>query len=151
MRVLICGDRHWGENEEEEVIIFETVFHLKEKFGDDLIIVEGEAPGADSIARDSAEMLWVEVSKFTADWARYGKSAGPIRNKQMLQEGKPQLVIAFHKDIENSRGTKHMVNISRDAGIPVIVIEDWGPSWDPFIFFLEAFKVDAIIEDGTVG
>jgi hypothetical protein len=46
-------------------------------------------------------------------WA--GK-AGPIRKQQMLDEGKPDLVVAF----PGGRGTAHMVRIARAAGIEVI-------------------------------
>ena len=41
----------------------------------------------------------------------------------MLEEGKPDKVLAFHEDIESSKGTKHMVKISQEAGIPVEVFK----------------------------
>jgi hypothetical protein len=59
------------------------------------------------------------VRHFPADWDKYGKAAGPIRNKQMLDEGKPQAVIAFSYDLARSRGTANMVAQARDAGLPV--------------------------------
>lgn len=59
---------------------------------------------------------------FPADWKRYGKAAGPIRNQQMIDEGKPDLVLAFHENINESRGTKDMVARARGIGIKVIII-----------------------------
>lgn len=48
----------------------------------------------------------------------------PIRNKQMLDEGKPDLVLAFHTDIENSKGTKNMIYQAKKRGIKVILIKE---------------------------
>lgn len=50
------------------------------------------------------------------------KAAGPRRNQQMLDEGKPEVAFAFHDYIENSRGTKDMVKRLESAGVPVYVI-----------------------------
>ncbi|KKN01348.1 hypothetical protein LCGC14_1128740 [marine sediment metagenome] len=52
----------------------------------------------------------------------YGKAAGPIRNKQMLDEGQPHLVLAFHDNIEESTGTKDMVKQAAKRGIETLVI-----------------------------
>jgi hypothetical protein len=60
--------------------------------------------------------------EYPAQWHKYGRAAGPIRNQQMLAEGKPDLVLAFHDDIDGSRGTKDMVNRARRAGVKVEVI-----------------------------
>ena len=63
--------------------------------------------------------MGVPVEVYPADWTRYGKPAGPIRNRQMLNEGKPDMVIAFHDDLSVSVGTKDMVDIANAAGLPV--------------------------------
>ena len=47
----------------------------------------------------------VVVEEFKADWDKFGRAAGPIRNAQMLREGKPDLVVAF----PGGRGTANMV------------------------------------------
>ena len=59
---------------------------------------------------------------YPADWDRFGRAAGPIRNKQMLDEGKPTLVIAVHEDISKSKGTKNMVEQAEKRGIDVLVV-----------------------------
>ena len=52
-----------------------------------------------------------------------GGAAGAIRNGQMLTEGKPDLVVAFHGNISISKGTKNMVEQATKAGIRCIVVE----------------------------
>ena len=59
------------------------------------LVIQGEARGADSLARDVAQNLGIEVLPFPANWEKYGRAAGPIRNKQMLDEGDPDGVLAF--------------------------------------------------------
>ena len=100
MRVLICGDRDWVDRD----LIHSWIEQLQE-WGVDSII-EGEARGADTIAREEAEKLGIEVEKFPAEWNRFGRAAGPIRNRQMLDEN-PDLVLAFHDHIEFSKGTRN--------------------------------------------
>uniref|UniRef100_A0A6M3LBB5 DUF2493 domain-containing protein n=1 Tax=viral metagenome TaxID=1070528 RepID=A0A6M3LBB5_9ZZZZ len=99
-------------------------------------LIEGEATGADSIARDEAKKLGFTVLPFPAKWEEYKqkypvkefgmkwKSAGTDRNTQMLVEGKPDLVVAFHSNIGTSKGTKNMINQAKKAGIKVILIEE---------------------------
>lgn len=85
-------------------------------------IIHGACRGADLLGAKVAESLGLGVEPYSADWDRYGHAAGRIRNKQMLREGKPDLVLAFHADIVYSKGTKHMVSIAQVAGVPVEII-----------------------------
>jgi len=58
-----------------------------------------------------------------ADWEKYGKASGPIRNRKMFKLGQPDLVLAFHNDIYKSKGTNDMVfNVARPAGTEVKII-----------------------------
>jgi len=61
---------------------------------------------------------------FPADWKSYGKGAGPIRNQLMLDEGKPDLVLAFHNDISSSRGTADMIRRAKKHGISYEIISE---------------------------
>ncbi len=74
--------------------------------------------GADFLAVKAARACGIPYVEFPAEWERFGKSAGPIRNQKMLDEGKPDLVIAFHEDLEKSRGTKDMISRAFRKGIP---------------------------------
>ncbi len=108
-RVLICGDRDWAARAPIRRII--------QRMQPDDVLIEGEARGADSIARDCAIAARIEVDRYPALWAQYGRAAGPIRNQQMLKEGRPDIVVAFHAELDQSRGTKHMVSIAVKADI----------------------------------
>jgi hypothetical protein len=63
----------------------------------DLVIIHGGAKGADTLADQWAITNWVKIEEYKPNWEKHGKAAGPIRNKQMLDEGKPDLVIALRK------------------------------------------------------
>jgi len=115
MRLLICGDRDWND----QALIGKVIDSLKIRPS---VIIEGGARGADKQAKFCAINRNIPFMEFKAQWNKYGKSAGPIRNQQMIEEGKPTDVIAFHDDIDNSKGTKHMVSLSRKAGIPTVVV-----------------------------
>jgi hypothetical protein len=86
-----------------------------------ITIISGTARGADTLGERYAEECGWELERYPADWKTYGKRAGPIRNSQMLREGKPDLVVAFRGP--NSRGTQNMIDQARKAGIPVRIIE----------------------------
>lgn len=61
---------------------------------------------------------------FRADWKLHGEGAGPRRNQRMLNEGQPELVLAFvNKPLAESRGTADMVRRAKAAGISTYVIE----------------------------
>jgi hypothetical protein len=123
-RVLVCGGREYGTRVTEEgytVINTDEVSYLntildslKTEFTD-LVIIQGEARGADTLAKDWAIRNKVMTLSFPANWKQYGKSAGYRRNTQMLEEGKPDIVIAF----PGGRGTEMMCEIAETAGITV--------------------------------
>lgn len=113
MKLLVCGDRHWVDQE----FILEAIKKVSPE-----LVIEGGAPGADTLARIAASRLKIPVVEFKAEWNTYGRAAGPIRNIKMLVEGKPDLVVAFHDDIKNSKGTKHMLEEAKKRGIRTILL-----------------------------
>lgn len=100
MRLLVCGDRNWTDKE--------IIRAALQKY-DPEVVIEGEAPGADLLAREVALELGIDVVAFPANWTKYGKAAGPIRNGRMLKEGRPDFVLALHNDLRRSRGTIDMI------------------------------------------
>jgi hypothetical protein len=116
MNVLVCGDRYWDDR-----TVLEQELDTLHSLNDITCVIEGEAPGADSMAREWAEAMGIPVMKFPAHWEELGKRAGPIRNAQMLDEGKPDLVVAFHDFIDQSKGTGDMVKKAKAAGVPVVL------------------------------
>lgn len=110
MTVLVCGSREWTDRA--------AILREIEKLAITDIVIHGAARGADRIAGEIATSYGLQVRAFPAQWDRYGKSAGPFRNQQMLDQ-QPDLVLAFTPDLEKSIGTRHMVRIARAAGVPV--------------------------------
>jgi len=87
-------------------------------------IIEGEAQGADLIARDVGSKLGFDIEPYPANWTRYRLGAGPVRNSKMLTQGYPDLVLAFHENIEKSKGTKDMIAKAEKAGVEVRLFSD---------------------------
>ena len=114
MRVLVTGSRDWTK---ENVIQEE----LRALIPIDLLIF-GDATGVDEIAWRAAEELRIPYLRIQANWAKYGKAAGPLRNAEMLERGRPSLVLAFHEDLQHSKGTKDMVKQAKATKIPVKLI-----------------------------
>jgi len=114
MKVVVCGGREWSNRK----AIFTRLYDLPS----DSIVVEGGCHGADTMAREVALDLGLEAVTFWAAWKKYGPSAGPRRNIKMLDTG-PGLVIAFHDDLSQSKGTKHIVGEARKRGIETEVID----------------------------
>lgn len=113
MRVLVAGGRDFEVLE----FIVTRMLRLHEKFGFTEVITGG-ARGVDTLAHMVAEELGIPTRVFPiskADWTDLGRAAGPIRNKQMLVEGKPELVMAF----PGGAGTANMVQQSLMAKVPV--------------------------------
>lgn len=118
MKVLVCGSRYFNDYERLKTEVLRAL-----PVGDyrGAVVISGAARGADRMGEKLAEEMQWEVEQYPADWKKYGKRAGPIRNSQMLREGKPDMVIAFKGF--NSRGTQNMIDQSIKAGVEVVVIE----------------------------
>lgn len=124
MKILVCGGRdfyNWEllRDTLEKYLpqpIEDRISYLDNKH---IVIISGEAKGADSLAKDFSIVYRTGYERYPAQWDKYGKSAGYRRNLQMLEEGKPDLVIAF----PGGKGTKNMIELSKKAGIEVRQIE----------------------------
>lgn len=119
MKLLVCGSRDYNDH----LRLYQVLDAIHDQRGVTELI-EGEAKGADTLAREWAESHNIPVRKFPADWATYGRAAGPLRNTAMLVEGKPNLVVAFPKngDLDATKGTRNMVRQARTFNIEVMVI-----------------------------
>ncbi len=119
MKILVCGDRNWTDKEAMYDVLCE--YH---RYGTEIVLIHGGCRGADRLAGECAEDAMWDILVYPADWQRYGRAAGPIRNQKMLDEGKPDIVIAFHSNLDKSKGTKDMVTRTRKARIPVEVYRE---------------------------
>lgn len=120
MRILVCGSRDYGNGPALRAIVGGACLPGKRVSdgGTPVTIISGGAKGADALAAEFAKSRQPCIhEEYPADWDRYGKRAGYVRNQQMLDEGKPDLVIAFYSGTERSKGTAMMVDIARKAGV----------------------------------
>ena len=111
MKILVCGGRNYWNREE-----LYRVLDAIHKAGPVTHAIHGGATGADSLVGQWCASLGVECTAYPADWKEYGKAAGPIRNQQMLNQGCPDVVIAFR----GGAGTADMVRKAQKAGIKVV-------------------------------
>lgn len=112
MKILVCGGRDYSNREK----LFEILDIWRDCYPK-LVIIQGAARGADSLAGEWAKARGVPQEIFPALWDVYGKSAGFRRNEQMLYEGQPDRVLAF----AGGKGTQMMVELARKAGVPVFL------------------------------
>lgn len=112
-RILVTGSREF-----KDYRLIEKVLAEWRRYGYGTVI-HGAARGADSLADQAARSYGYNVIRVPAEWDRYGKRAGPIRNQKMLDDFKPDIVIAFHEDLTKSKGTIDMVRRAIRAGLTV--------------------------------
>lgn len=109
VRALVCGGRDYAGRYTVHSVLAE--YGIRE-------LCHGAAPGADTLAGEWAIMIArIKTVAYPADWDTFGKAAGPIRNRWMLEDFRPNLVIAF----PGGQGTANMVQISRAAGVRTIL------------------------------
>jgi hypothetical protein len=115
VKVLVTGSRYWLSGE----IIREDL-----KLLDPTYVIQGGASGADTFAHQWAKRNGRISVTYFADWTMQGNAAGPIRNKRMVEESKPDIVLAYG----TGRGTMHTVSVAKGLGIEVRHVER-DPRW----------------------
>lgn len=118
MKILFCGTRHYIPSISREI---EDVIKTLDSEND--TIIHGGCSGVDSITDRLAKKYGFKVIKVDAEWKKYGKSAGPIRNKKMADIGIDKAYAFPFPDLQQSRGTKNMVDILRKRNVDCIVSE----------------------------
>jgi hypothetical protein len=114
MKVLVTGGRDFTHSG--------TVFAALDVVHEEVtitVLIHGNARGADNLGALWAEKRGVRARRFKANWNKFGKAAGPMRNQQMINEGKPDLVVAF----PGGRGTEDMIKRAQHHNIPVRKID----------------------------
>jgi hypothetical protein len=112
--VLICGSRAWVD--------MAPIDDVVAKITPGSLVVQGGAPGADTIARDAAWNRGHHVAEIEARWSRHGKAAGPRRNAAMTLLA-PALTAAYAFPLGESKGTWDMVTRLKQAGVETYVWE----------------------------
>ncbi len=116
MKALVCGGRDYEDRARVEKVLDAAVERLGLTS-----IVHGAARGADGLAGwwGVSRLGTSKVAGVRAEWRRYGNAAGPIRNQKMLDEHRPDFVIAF----PGGHGTKDMCERAEGAGLKVYRIK----------------------------
>ena len=91
--------------------------HLLSNIKDDITVVCGKARGADTLGEQYAKEQGYAVQYFPADWDRYGKAAGYLRNTEMAKNA--DALVAFWDGM--SLGTRHMIETAKAHGLKVRV------------------------------
>jgi YspA, cpYpsA-related SLOG family len=91
---------------------------LKTAYPDTLHVAQGGATGADRIAYAWCMLNEMPCTTFPAQWTRYGKPAGPIRNADMLRRFRPHLLLYA----QGGRGTGDMRQRAQEAGVTVVAL-----------------------------
>ena len=118
--ILVTGSRHWASEKKIREVL--------ERFrGRDVLVIHGDAPGADTLAHRVATVLGYWTNPYPADWRKHGRKAGPMRNAAMVARlvelaacGNECQVFAF--PLPGSRGTWDCANRAKAAGFRVEVV-----------------------------
>ena len=105
-RVLVCGGREYTKRAR----VKEILDAISPK-----LIIHGNARGADKLAGEYGFLNKIPMEVYPADWDQHPKAAGPIRNRRMLNEGNPTMIVAF----PGGDGTNDMVDLGRKAKVPI--------------------------------
>jgi predicted Rossmann-fold nucleotide-binding protein len=111
LRVIVCGGRDYADKE----AVWRVLSEIDDTEGI-LAVAHGGATGADSEAAEWAARMRITTVAYKARWKQEGKAARPLRNQRMLDQFKPDAVVAF----PGGRGTADMVRRARENGVRVI-------------------------------
>lgn len=122
MKVIVAGSRDvllYYEDGEVYRLITQGMTKLGIcDFGEISCILSGACRGVDRLGERWARYKDIHIERYPADWDKYGKAAGPIRNQQMVDLADALIVIRFPE----SRGSKDILNRAKKKGIPVVDI-----------------------------
>ena len=112
MKTIIAGSRDISRNEFLDAMIGGP------DMGFITEVVSGTARGVDTYGEEFAECNDIPIKRFPANWAKFGRSAGFRRNRQMAEYAEA-LVAVWDGE---SKGTKNMINQARNLGLQVIIL-----------------------------
>jgi hypothetical protein len=111
VKVLVTGSRNYTDIK----FVRDTLDKLHKEYNF-TVLIEGGASGVDYIAGSWANTIKIEHVVVNAEWNIYGRAAGSKRNQKMIDEYRPDMVVAF----PGGNGTKDMIERSKKVGIPII-------------------------------
>ena len=123
-RIIIAGSRQFNGYHNMLTELDNLGIHLINSINP-IEIVSGHASGADTLGERFAKAYHYPLKIFPAEWDKYGRAAGPIRNEQMAKyaaEADRGMLIAF--PIGESKGTRNMIKLAQQYGLEICVIEE---------------------------
>ena len=120
IKIIIAGSRLFNDFTfaEKQLMAYFKTHNIHRQ---DLEIISGTAKGADRIGEQFAEKYGIKLTKFPADWNRYGKAAGYIRNEEMANYAKDNGILFAFWDGQ-SKGTSHMISTASKYNLTIQTI-----------------------------
>lgn len=113
-RVIIAGGRDFGNYEALKTTMDGLLINIRDR----IAVVCGIAQGADTLGFKYAKERGYDIHEYPAEWDRWGKAAGYIRNEAMGQNA--YALVAFWDG--KSSGTKHMIEVADKYGLNVRIV-----------------------------
>ncbi len=119
-KIIVCGSRTFNDY----ALMQRVLDSILASFEDPVEIISGHAEGADKLSERYAKEHDILCAVFPAQWEKYGKKAGPIRNSQMLdyamsEDSADAMVVAFWDG--NSRGTADTLRKAQQLKVKTVV------------------------------
>lgn len=115
-KIIIAGGREFSDYQLLKEKVDNIISEKRKRF--QIVIISGKARGADSLGERYANENAFNIMEFPADWDKYGKKAGYMRNTEMAENA--DALIAFWDG--KSKGTKHMIDIATNKNLPIRII-----------------------------
>lgn len=125
MNLLIFGSRSINDFDFMNTVLTRIVGNRR-----DVVIIEGDAIGADKLAGHFADLYGFEKRLFLANWKIHGKAAGVIRSEDMVKEC--DKAVGFWDG--SSKGTMHTVNFLKKYNKHYILFTRKGETWEKEIY-----------------
>ena len=119
VRIIIAGSRNFCDY---NLLATSVKEYLDTLDNSNIVIISGAARGADQLGEQFANEYRIQVKRFPANWNLYGKSAGPIRNRQMAEYAGEGRGILFAFWDGRSRGTYSMIDLAKKLGLEIHII-----------------------------
>lgn len=110
-KVIIAGGRDFNDYDKLKEFCNKVLTNQ-----DEITVVCGMARGSDMLGYRYANEKGYLIEEFPAEWDKYGKKAGYIRNQAMADANSDALIAFWNGE---SRGTKHMIDIVKEKGLKI--------------------------------
>lgn len=124
-RIIVAGTRDFNNYEMLNAELSDFLNNILDDVEpqSDIEFISGTANGADALGEKFARSRGYSLRLFPAYWNKYGKAAGPIRNKQMAEYASEEHGVLFAFWDGKSRGSKNMIELANTYGLEVHIVQ----------------------------